>query len=49
MDFVSKLHGECLIIGDFIAPHIDWESSMLFFPNSYEAKLIDVVDDLMLH
>ncbi len=49
MDAVSKLHTECIIVGDFNAPHIDWNSIMPLQPNSYEAELIDVVDDLMLH
>ncbi len=49
MNFVYKHRGECLIIGDFNAPDMDWESLVSFFPNSFEAKLIDVVDDLILH
>ncbi len=49
MDVVSKCHTECIIVGDFNAPHIDWDSIMPLQPNSFEAELIDVVDDLMLH
>ncbi len=40
---------ECVIVSDFNAPHIDWDSIMPLQPNSYEAGLIDVVGDLMLH
>ncbi len=49
LDAVSKRHMECIIVGDFNAPHIGWDAIMPLQPNSYEAELIDVVDDHMLH
>ncbi len=37
----SKLHAECIIVGDFNVP------LMPLYTNFYEAELIDVVDGLV--
>ncbi len=49
LEYAAGLREECLILGDFNGPNVDWDNYLPDFENSFEAGLIDVADDLFLH
>ncbi len=46
---VARLHGECLILGDFNAPHFNWLTRSCSMANSFSNKLLTAADEEFLH
>ncbi len=46
---VVRLHGECLILGDFNAPHVNWLTRSYSMVNSFSNKLLTAADEEFLH
>ncbi len=49
LKFVSTQRDDCLIVGDFNCPNVDWDNYIPCSENSFEVALLDTVDDLLLH
>ncbi len=46
---VARLHGECLILGDFNDPHVNWLTRSCSMANSFSNKLLTAADEEFLH
>ncbi len=46
--YVCQLNTECLIVGDFNAPHIDWETLSCPSSEVFDAQLVDTLDNCLL-
>ncbi len=46
--YVCQPNTECLIVGDFNAPHIDWETLSCPSSEVFDAQFLDTLDDCLL-
>ncbi len=46
---VARLHGECLILGNFYALHVNWLTWSCAMANSFSNKLLNAADEEFLH
>ncbi len=46
---VARIHGECLILGDLNAPHVNWRARACSISTSFSNKLLTAADEEFLH